>query len=309
MKIVALAGGVGGAKLSDGLAQLLPSTDLTIIVNTGDDFEHLGLNISPDLDTVCYTLAGMANPKTGWGYIEDTYNVLNSLAVLGGETWFQLGDKDIATHLERTHRLRAGLKLSQITRDFCRAWGVNTNILPMTDDTVRTMVKTVEFGDLAFQNYFVQQKCEPIVIGFAYIGSAHAKATIGIFEAIENADAVIICPSNPWLSIDPILSVSGIRAALSEKNVVAVSPIIGGKTIKGPAAKIFNELGIQPSALAVQQHYEDLLCGFVMDESDAAQLTKMELSDLNILGTNVTMRSRNDRQHLAENVLNFIHTL
>jgi LPPG:FO 2-phospho-L-lactate transferase len=309
MKIVALAGGVGGAKLADGLAQLIPPDDLTIIVNTGDDFEHLGLSISPDLDTVCYTLAGIANPVTGWGRARETYNLLNALAVLGGETWFRLGDKDLATHLKRTQCLRAGQTLSRVTRDFCRAWDIKHLILPMSDNPVRTVVETVEYGDLAFQDYFVRKKCKPLVKGFRFSGIETALASPGLLDRIENADAVVICPSNPWVSIDPILSVAGIRASAIRKKIVAVSPIIGGKTIKGPAAKMFKELHISPSALAVKEHYEGLIHGFIIDRIDMALSTKMQSSMMKILVTNTYMKSRNDRRLLAENVLNLIHSL
>jgi LPPG:FO 2-phospho-L-lactate transferase len=238
MKIVALAGGVGGAKLADGLAQLLPPENLTIIVNTGDDFEHLGMSISPDLDTVCYTLAGLVNPDTGWGRRQETFHVLENLQELGGPDWFRLGDRDLATHIERTRRLRESQPLSQITRAFCCAWGVRQLVLPMSDQPVRTMVDTTEDGELAFQEYFVHRKCKPKVKGFRFIGIATARPAAGVLEAIEHADGIVICPSNPWVSIDPILKITGIRSALATKIVIAVSPIIGGLTVKGPAANV-----------------------------------------------------------------------
>ena len=206
MKIVALAGGVGGAKLAHGLAQILPPEDLTVIVNTGDDFEHYGLYISPDLDTVCYTLAGLANPKTGWGRKNETWQAIENAKVLGGPDWFNLGDQDLGTHLERTRRMKAGQTLSQITRDFCKAWGIGPTVLPMSDQPVRTIVETDE-GELAFQEYFVHRRCEPKVKGFRFEGIDTAEAAPGALEAIEAADAVVICPSNPWVSIDPILAV------------------------------------------------------------------------------------------------------
>ncbi|HNO85721.1 MAG TPA: 2-phospho-L-lactate transferase, partial [Anaerolineales bacterium] len=246
MKITALAGGVGGAKLAHGLAQILPSQDLTIIVNTGDDFEHLGLSICPDLDTVCYTLAGLANPETGWGRVNETWNTIANIEKLGGPNWFRLGDQDIATHLERTRRLKGGETLSQITKDFCKAWGIQPTILPMTDAPVRTIVDSDE-GELAFQEYFVHRQCGPKVKGFQFDGVEAAEPAFGVREAVESADAIIICPSNPWVSVDPILRV----IPLPKKKIVAVSPIIGGKTVKGPAAKMYAELGIEPSALAV----------------------------------------------------------
>ena len=271
MKIVALAGGVGGAKLAHGLAQILPPEDLTVIVNTGDDFEHLGLTICPDLDTVCYTLAGLANPDTGWGRENETWNTISNIEKLGGPNWFRLGDQDFATHLERTRRLKEGKSLSQVTREFCKAWGIKQTVLPMSDSPVRTIVDTDE-GELAFQEYFVHRHCEPRVKGFRFDGVEVAQPVIGAREAIESAQAVVICPSNPWVSIDPILRV------LKEINkpVVAVSPIIGGKTVKGPAAKMYAELGIEPSALAVAEHYRNLLTGFVLDSQDRAVVRQIQ---------------------------------
>ena len=207
MKIVALAGGVGGAKLAHGLAQILPPEDLTVIVNTGDDFEHLELTICPDLDTVCYTLAGLANPETGWGRNGETWNVISNIEKLGGPNWFRLGDQDIATHLERTRRLKEGNSLSQVTREFCEAWGIKQTVLPMSDLPVRTIVDTDE-GELAFQEYFVHRHCEPRVKGFRFDGVEEAQPTVGVREAIDLAEAVVICPSNPWVSIDPIYASS-----------------------------------------------------------------------------------------------------
>jgi len=311
MKIVALAGGVGGAKLADGLAQLLPPKDLTIIVNTGDDFEHLGLFISPDLDTVCYTLAGLANPETGWGRAGETCHLLESIAVLGGETWFRLGDQDLATHLERTRRLRAGEPLSHITRAFCHAWGVRHTVLPMSDDPIRTMVDTLEYGELPFQEYFVHQRCEPIVKGFRFAGIESARPALGALETVEIADAIVICPSNPWVSIDPILAVLKLRSSVVHRpsSIIAVSPIIGGKTVKGPAAKMYAELGVPPSALAVAGHYRGLLTGFVLDYKDTGLEADIQKSGIKSLATNTFMKSQNDRRRLAEDVLNFIQIL
>ena len=311
MKLVALAGGVGGAKLADGLAQLLPPKDLTIIVNTGDDFEHLGLFISPDLDTVCYTLSGLANPEIGWGRLGETYHLLESIAVLGGETWFRLGDKDLATHLERTRRLRAGEPLSHITRAFCHAWGVRHTVLPMSDDPIRTMVDTLEYGELPFQEYFVHQRCEPIVKGFRFAGIESARPALGALETVEIADAIVICPSNPWVSIDPILAVLKLRSSVVHRpsSIIAVSPIIGGKTVKGPAAKMYAELGVPPSALAVAGHYRGLLTGFVLDYKDTGLEADIQKSGIKTLATNTFMKSQNDRRRLAEDVLNFIQIL
>jgi len=309
MKIVALAGGVGGAKLADGLVQLLSPQDLTVVVNTGDDFEHFGLYISPDLDTVCYTLAGLVNPETGWGRRTETFHALENVKKLGGPDWFHLGDQDLATHLERTRRLQEGQALSQVTRDFCQAWGVWHTVLPMSDQPVRTIVDTMEYGELAFQEYFVHQKCKPKVKGFRFAGVESAKPAPGVLEAIEKADAVVICPSNPWVSIDPILAVAGIRSGLSAKRIVAVSPIIGGQTVKGPAAKMYAELGIQPSALAVAEHYRGLLSGFVLDRVDAELAPKVQAADIQILVTDALMSTQTDRRRLAQDVLNLIQTL
>ena len=306
MKIVALAGGVGGAKLADGLAQLLLPEDLSIVVNTGDDFEHLGLYICPDLDTVCYTLAGLANPETGWGLLGETFQALENITKLGGPGWFHIGDKDLATHLERTRRLCEGQSLDEVTRLFCHVWGVRHSILPMSNQPVRTMVETVDSGEMAFQEYFVHQNCEPKVKGFRFAGIESARPAPGVIKAIENADAVVFCPSNPWVSIDPILALSGLRSALAGKIVLAVSPIIGGQTVKGPAAKMFSELGIQPSALAVMEHYSDLLSGFVLDILDKEL---KEHFTLPVTITQTVMKTKEDRSRLAQDVLNLIQTL
>jgi LPPG:FO 2-phospho-L-lactate transferase len=303
MKIVALAGGVGGAKFAHGLAQVLPPEDLTVIVNTGDDFEHYGLYICPDLDTVCYTLAGIANPETGWGRVNETWNVIENATKLGGPAWFRLGDQDLGTHLERTRRMKEGQSLSQVTEDFCQAWGIQQTILPMSDQPVRTIVETEE-GALAFQEYFVHRRCEPRVRGFRFEGTETAKPAPGVREAIQAADAVIICPSNPWVSINPVLRVvNGI-----EKPVIAISPIIGGQTVKGPAAKMYRELGIEPSALAVANHYCDVIDGFVFDTLDRRLESEIRNLNMRTLVTNTLMNSHDDRKYLAGEVLSFIGT-
>lgn len=318
LSIVAFAGGVGGAKLADGLSRVLPPENLTIIVNTGDDFTHWGLKISPDLDTVCYTLAGLANPVTGWGRLDESWSVFEQMERLGAENWFRLGDKDLATHLERTRRLRAGEPLSAITHDFCQRWGIGPRILPMTDDPVATMVATVELGELAFQEYFVHQRCEPTVTGFRFAGIEAAQPAPGVLEALEKADAVVICPSNPWVSINPILktlecgssaSASAKTELLYSKRFFAVSPILGGQTVKGPAAKMFTELGIEPSALAVARHYGEKLTGFVLDAVDAQLAGAVEELKQQTLVTQTLMKTTEDRQQLAEDVLNFIQRI
>jgi LPPG:FO 2-phospho-L-lactate transferase len=305
MKIVALAGGVGGAKLADGLAQVLNPEDLTVVVNTGDDFEHFGLHIAPDLDTVCYTLAGFANPETGWGRTDESWTTINNIERLGGPTWFHLGDQDLGTHLERTRLLREGLPLSQITSRFCRAWNVKQHVLPMSDQPVRTVVNTDE-GELAFQEYFVHRHCEPRVKGFEFRGASEATPAPGVLDASEQADAIVICPSNPWVSIAPILSIPGVRAAIERRPTVAISPIIGGATVRGPAAKMYAEMGIAPSAVAVAAHYRDLAGGFVLDLIDSELKNDIARYKMCILITQTLMQSTLDRRRLAEDVLHFI---
>ncbi len=306
-RIVALAGGVGGAKLAHGLAQILPPEDLTVIVNTGDDFEHYGLYICPDLDTVCYTLAGLANPEKGWGRVDETWNAFRNASKLGGPGWFNLGDQDLGTHLERTRRLEEGQCLSQITRDFCKMWGVACTVLPMTDSPVRTIVETEE-GELAFQEYFVHRRCEPRVKGFRFDGADQAKPVDGVPEALQSADAVIICPSNPWVSIDPILRALSplLTGEGSAVRCVAISPIIGGETVKGPAAKMYRELGIEPSALAVANHYRGLATHFVLDQVDKQLQGEIMGLNMQTFVTNTLMKSHDDRSRLAQEVLGFI---
>ncbi len=301
MSVVALAGGVGGAKLADGLAAVLPPGDLTVIVNTGDDFEHFGLYICPDLDTVCYNLAGLNNPETGWGRAGETWNTFGAVQSLDGPTWFQLGDLDLGTHLERTRRLQAGEHLSAITADFCHSWGISSRVIPMSDQQVPTIVLT-EKGEMAFQEYFVAHRCEPKVRGFRFENILRAAPAPGTLEAIRAAEVIVICPSNPWVSVDPILGIPGMREALEEKPVVAVSPLIGGKALKGPAAKMYAELEIEPSALAVSRHYGSLLDGFVIDQQDE-NLTK--LIGLPTLITDTIMVEREQRKSLAGEVLSF----
>ena len=301
LKIVALAGGVGGAKLAHGLAQVMPPENLTVIVNTGDDFEHYDLSISPDLDTVCYTLAGLANPETGWGRVNETWNAIQNASRLGGPGWFNLGDQDLGTHLERTRRLKEGQCLSEITSEFCKAWGIQQTILPMTDQRVRTIVDTDE-GQLAFQEYFVHRRCEPRVKGFRFDGVDQAEPVAGAREAIRSADAVVICPSNPWVSIDPILRV----IPKIEKPIIAISPIIGGATVKGPAAKMYRELVIEPSALAVARHYRGLAPGFVLDKIDQQLEGDVKGLSMKTFVTNTLMNSHEDRSRLALDVLHFI---
>jgi LPPG:FO 2-phospho-L-lactate transferase len=313
MKIVALAGGVGGAKLVDGLSHVLPDESLTVVVNTGDDFDHLGLRICPDLDTICYTLAGIANPETGWGRADETWNAFDNLGILGGSTWFRLGDKDLGTHLKRTELLKIGHTLSEVTDMFCKAWGVATSVLPMTDDHVETVVRTHQ-GDLPFQDYFVRLGCQPQVSGFHFQGLDSAKPSPGVLASLSAADLIVICPSNPWVSIDPILALPGIRTAITGgqtgRHILAVSPIIAGQAVKGPAAKMYREMGINPSALSVAQHYGardkgGLLTGFVFDQLDSELADDIAGLGLKVFSNNTIMKSVEDRRHLASNVVSF----
>jgi len=269
--VVALSGGVGGAKLALGLSRILPADNLLVVANVGDDFEHLGLHISPDVDTLMYTLAGLDNMTLGWGRRDETWSFMETLAALGGETWFRLGDRDLAVHVERTRRLRRGETLSAITADFCHLLGVGPRVLPATDDRVGTKLRTDE-GWLDFQDYFVRLQCRPVVRELAFDGAENARPHPDVLAALrdDRLRAVIICPSNPFISIEPILAAPGMRVALSNcaAPVVAVSPVIGGRAIKGPTAKMMMELGMTPSAAAVANRYGGLLDGYVMDTED-----------------------------------------
>jgi LPPG:FO 2-phospho-L-lactate transferase len=304
LNVVALAGGVGGSKLVDGLAEILPPDHLTVIVNTGDDFEHLGLTICPDLDTIIYTLAGLANPQTGWGRADETWSFLETLEALGGPTWFQLGDRDLALHHERSRRLKEGQSLTEVTRYVCRVLDISVTLLPMSDQPVRTIVIADE-GELTFQDYFVARRCKPRVKGFRFAGVDTAIPAPGVMEALSLADLIVLCPSNPWVSLDPILSVKGIRDAVSEKPVVGVSPIVGGKAIKGPAAKMYTELNLQPSAYTVVEHFQDLLAGIIIDKLDQHLAPDIQALDLHVLVTNTIMKNKRDRISLGQEVLVF----
>jgi LPPG:FO 2-phospho-L-lactate transferase len=302
MRVVALAGGVGGAKLVDGLAAAMPAEDLAVIVNTGDDFDHLGLRICPDLDTVTYTLAGLANPQTGWGRADESWAFLETLGQLGGPTWFRVGDRDLALDVERTRRLSQGEPLSQVTQGICLSLGVTVRLLPMSDDPVPTLVDSSE-GRLPFQDYFVRRACQPEVRGFEFSGAAQARPAPGALEAIDHAAAVVFCPSNPWVSLDPILSIPGIRPAIRRKPVLAVSPIVAGRALKGPAGKMFAELGIEPSALAVADHYQGLVGELIIDEQDARQVQAIEALGITAHVCQTVMKTRQDRKALAATVL------
>jgi LPPG:FO 2-phospho-L-lactate transferase len=306
--VLALSGGVGGAKLALGLYRILPPDRLTIVANTGDDFEHLGLAISPDLDTLLYTLSEQDNPELGWGRRGETWNFMAALEALGGETWFRLGDGDLATHVERTRRLNSGESLSAIMDDFRRRLGIAARLVPMSDDPVRTRLRTApsarEGGWLDFQHYFVLLRCAPAISKVAFAGADTARPHPDVLAALADPllRVVVICPSNPFISIDPILAVPGIRAALRECRapVVAVSPIIAGKAVKGPTAKMMAELGLPVDAAAVARHYRDFLDLYIADEEDAASVAGL---DIPVVLARTLMHSLADREALARTVI------
>lgn len=304
--VVALSGGVGGAKLALGLSRVLAADELLVVANTGDDFEHLGLSICPDIDTLTYVLAGLDNPVTGWGRRDETWSFMETISSLGGEDWFRLGDRDLALHVERTKRLAAGQSLSQITGDICRRLGVGPRVLPMSDDRVRTRVRSDE-GWIDFQDYFVRQQCRPVVRQLAFTGAADARPQTEVMAALNggNVRAVVICPSNPFISIEPILSVPGLRAAIESCGapVVAVSPIVGGRAVKGPTAKMMQELGLTVSSATVAGRYGDLLDGYLVDAADSGDIKTR------LLVAPTLMTTLEDREALARTVLAFADQL
>ena len=310
--IVALAGGVGGARLAVGLAAVLPPSRLTVVVNTGDDFEHLGFAISPDLDTVMYTLAGVNNPATGWGRAHETWNFMSALGALGGDAWFRLGDRDLAVHVLRTLALNRGLPLSEITRTLARRFGIRHSLLPMSDSPVRTRVLT-DRGELAFQDYFVRYRCRPRVAGFRFAGSRAARVPAPLQRVMRSGKvrAVVICPSNPYVSVAPILSVPMIRVWMKRRDfpVIAVSPIVGGAALKGPAAKMMRELGSEATALGVARHYRDWVDGWVIDRQDAKLRHAIEHEGRAVIVTDTVMSNRRKSMQLAQHVVAFAQTL
>jgi LPPG:FO 2-phospho-L-lactate transferase len=306
--VVALSGGVGGAKLALGLSRVLPTDQLVIVANTGDDFEHLGLSISPDIDTLTYVLSGLDNPVTGWGRRDETWSFMETLGALGGETWFRLGDRDLALHVERTRRLRAGETLSRITAGMCQRLGIAQRVLPMSDDPVRTRVRSQD-GWIDFQDYFVRQQCRPVVRELAFVGIEKARPQAEVIAALNGkVRAVVICPSNPFISIEPILAVPGIRKAIAACGapVVAVSPIVGGRAIKGPTAKMMQELGLTVSAAAVAKRYGDFLTGYVIDAADAVQARDLGLP---VKAAPTLMTDLATREALARTALDFADAL
>jgi LPPG:FO 2-phospho-L-lactate transferase len=302
--VVLLVGGVGGAKLALGLSKVLPPESLTIIVNTADDFEHLSVHISPDLDTVMYTLAGLANPATGWGIEGDSFQAIDMVNRYGGADWFRLGDKDIGTNLYRTHLLRQGHTLTQVTGHLSTRLGVQHPILPMSDDPVRTILET-DHGVLGFQEYFVRERWQPVVKHIHFEGAETARPSPAVSEALDQASLIVFGPSNPFLSIDPILAVPGIRGQIATRPCVAVSPIIGGKAVKGPAAKLMTELGMDVSPWGVAKHYEELLNGIILDIVDQDLCQKIEKLGMHTKAQPTLMKNLPDKIHLATVLLNW----
>ena len=293
-----MSGGVGGAKLALGLAHA--GADLTVIANVGDDFEHLGVAVSPDIDTLVYTLSGLADAERGWGRSGETWSFMAALGELGGETWFNLGDRDLAMHVLRTARLAAGEPLSAVTADIARRLGVGATILPATDQPLRTVVGTAA-GPLGFQQYFVRERTAPAVTGFSFEGAAAARPAPGVVEALEGAERIVICPSNPYISIDPILAVPGLRASV--RDAVAVSPIVGGNAVKGPTAKMMNELGLPSTSLEIARHYRGLISTLVIDRSDCGEADMIEAEGVKAVVAPTLMADLADRIRLARLVM------
>jgi LPPG:FO 2-phospho-L-lactate transferase len=306
---LALCGGIGGAKLALGLATLLPAEALTVVVNTGDDFRHLGLHVSPDIDTVLYTLAGIANREVGWGLEGETWSFMDALGRLGGPTWFRLGDRDLATHALRTTMLAEGHSLSAVTEHLRRSLGIGAAVVPMTDDPVATRVDTDE-GALAFQTYFVGRRAEPKVRAVHFEGAAAASMAPAAAAALADPRlaGIVVCPSNPWLSIDPLLAIPGWRAALERRRVpcVAVSPLVGGKAVKGPTAKIMSELSLPLDVSEIVSHYRGLIDGLVLDVVDADRAGTLAVPTH---VTNTLMRTLDDRVALGRETLGFCRRL
>ncbi|MCH7624617.1 MAG: 2-phospho-L-lactate transferase [Chloroflexi bacterium] len=299
--VLALAGGVGGAKLALGLSRVLSPDELTVVVNTGDDEEFYGLYVSPDLDTVMYTLAGVSNTETGWGMSGETFQALERLKMYGADAWFGLGDKDLATHIRRTDMLRGGLTLSEVTRSLSAALGIRHPIVPMTDDKVRTRV-TTDLGELAFQEYFVKLRCEPVVKSLRFEGAEAASPAPAFSLALQRSGMIVFCPSNPFVSVAPILAVPGVSKGIEEFGGlrVAVSPIVGGRALKGPAAKMLEELGHDVSCVGVAGRYVGLCDVFVIDEEDRASASRIEELGMRVEVTDTIMNTEEDKVRLAK---------
>ena len=304
-KILAITGGVGGAKLALGLSKILTPDELLFLVNTGDDFQHLGLEISPDLDSLLYALSGKNNPELGWGRANETWACISELEELGADSWFRLGDRDLALHLVRTQMLSQGATLQNVADRLCESLGIDHRIAPMSNDKISTTVNTPN-GKLAFQEYFVREQCEPAVIDFDFEGIENSNPNPVVMSWLDECDGIIICPSNPYVSVDTILSVPKYRDAFQSKPVIAVSPIVGGLAIKGPAAKMMKELGVPPTPIAVAKHYGSLLSGFVLDQTDNEQAKDIAIPSI---VTQTIMLTLQDRIELAEQCVRFLEEL
>lgn len=304
LKVVALAGGVGGAKLARGFCLVLNPRNLTVVVNTGDDFEHLGLQICPDLDSVCYGMAGLNDPLRGWGLEGETWTVFEQLKLLGGPDWFRLGDKDLATHLLRTQLLKDGKTLTEATDILCHHWKIIAQVLPMSDDSCPTRVQLKDGRVLAFQEYFVKEACQPVVEGIILPKPGSTAPTSQVLEVLAACDIVVICPSNPWLSIDPILKFPAIRGLLAGKPVVAVSPFIGGRAVKGPAVKMAAEFGQGTDASALLEHYRGLVGALLFDLQDTKIPSELGGQGIIFERSNTLMKDDQDKHRVATEALN-----
>lgn len=304
-KILAITGGVGGAKLALGLSKVLNEDEVLFLVNTGDDFQHLGLEISPDVDSLLYALSEKNNPELGWGRKDESWNFISTLEELGEDAWFRLGDRDLALHIIRTQKLARGESIQQVTDELSAALGIRHRIAPMSQSKISTIVETPD-GKLGFQEYFVREKCEPKVLNFQFQGIETAEPNPVVVSWLKKCDGVVICPSNPYVSVDPILKVPGLKELLRSKPVIAVSPIVGGLAIKGPAAKMMKELGVPPSPIAVSDHYGDLLSGFVLDKTDGDQANDISIPSI---VTQTVMVTLQDRIDLAKQCVRFLEEL
>ena len=304
-KILAITGGVGGAKLALGLSKILNPDELLFLVNTGDDFQHLGLEISPDLDSLLYALSGKNNPELGWGRANETWACISELEELGADSWFRLGDRDLALHLVRTQMLNQGATLQNVADRLSESLGIDHRIAPMSSDKISTTVNTPN-GKLAFQEYFVREQCEPAVIDFDFEGIEKSTPNPVVMSWLDECDGIIICPSNPYVSVDTILSVPKYRDAFQSKPVIAVSPIVGGLAIKGPAAKMMTEFGVPPTPIAVAKHYGSLLSGFVLDQTDHEQAKDIPIPSI---VTQTIMLTLQDRIALAEQCVRFLEEM
>ncbi|MCA9535629.1 MAG: 2-phospho-L-lactate transferase [Myxococcales bacterium] len=301
-RVVALAGGVGGSRLAQGLARALPADALTVVVNTGDDLTHLGLRVCPDLDTLMYTLAGLGDRARGWGLADESFRAMEMVGRYGGPTWFALGDRDLGTHLARTTRLHAGASLTEVTAELCASLGVSTRLLPMTDGERRTFIDTQEGERLAFQDWLVGRRAAPRVS--RVVREGQGQATCAVLAALDAADLVVLCPSNPYVSIDPIMELAGVRERVADTRCVALSPIVGGAAVKGPLGTMIPDLtGAPASAAAIARHYQGLLDGMVVEHGDAEGLT------LPSLETRTVMGDEHDRERLARELLAFAAAL